>query len=102
MPIASFMIYAGRHQVRVSGGRSYVHIPLKTAGGLLSKKVKVVALVNSDKCEDKSFHNSIIMFSASLVKVGETFRINLPSYYAEVAARISNCGSLDIWLMPIG
>jgi len=102
MPVASSMIYVGRHQVRIGGGRSYVHIPLKTAGGLLSKKVRVVALVNADKCEDKSFHSSIIMFSATLVRVGETYRINLPSYYAELASRISNCGSLDIWLMPIG
>jgi len=100
LPLVS-AIYAGRHEIRSSSGRLYIHLPVKTVAGLISKRVRVVAVVNAENCEDKTLNGSMIMFNANLVRVGGTFRVNIPSYYASQMSLVSDCGKLDVWIVPI-
>lgn len=86
--------------MRSGGGRVYIHIPSDVALEVKSKRVKVTAVVNSERCPERTLHGSLITFVASLVKVGTTYRINIPSYYMPMVSRIANCGSLDLWLAP--
>ncbi len=95
-------LYVGEHLVRISRGRAYVHIPKKAVEGFTSRKVKVLARVNANRCEDRSVHGSILSFPATLVNAGGTFRVNLPSYYYTLALKIASCGSLEVWLAPRG
>jgi hypothetical protein len=99
--IISGGVYAGRCVVRTGGGRTYVHVPTEVIKELRSNKVKVIAVVNSEKCVDKVLHGSVITFIASLVKVGATYRVNIPSRYAPMISKLADCGSLDVWLAPI-
>jgi hypothetical protein len=93
--------YAGRHNLRMSGNRMYVHIPAEIVKELSSRRVKVTAVVNAEECSDRRLHNSIIPFIATLVKVGATFRLNIPSHYVPALAKLVNCATLDIWLAPV-
>jgi len=93
-------VYAGRCAVRASGGRVYVHVPAEIIKELRSKRARVVAIINSEDCVDKILHGSVITFVASLVKVGTTYRVNIPSRYATLISRLAGCGSLDLWLAP--
>jgi hypothetical protein len=93
-------VYAGRCVVRASGGRVYVHVPAEIVKELRSKRARVAAIVNSENCVDKILHRSVVTFVASLVKVGVTYRINVPSRYASMISRLAGCGYLDIWLAP--
>jgi hypothetical protein len=93
--------YAGRYNMRMSGNRMYVHIPAEIVRELSSRKVKVIAIVNAEECSDKKLHNSIIPFVATLVKVGATYRLNVPSHYVPALAKLVNCATLDIWLAPV-
>jgi hypothetical protein len=95
-------LYVGEHELRIGGGRAYVHIPRKAVGGFTSRKVKVTARVNASRCEDRSAHGSLLIFPATLVEMGGTYRLNLPSYYYSLASKIAGCGSLEIWLAPRG
>jgi len=95
-------LYVGEHLVRISRGRAYVHIPKKAVEGFTSRKVKVLARVNANRCEDRNIHGSILSFPATLVNAGGTFRVNLPSYYYTLALKIASCGSLEVWLAPRG
>jgi hypothetical protein len=95
-------LYVGEHLVRISKGRAYVHIPKKAVEGFTSRKVKVLARVNADRCEDSSVHGSLLSFPATLVEAGGTYRLNLPSYYLSLASKIADCGSLELWLAPRG
>jgi hypothetical protein len=102
--MASFVIsgvYAGRCTVRASGGRVYVHVPAEIVKELRSKRARVVAIINSENCVDKILHRSVVTFVASLVKVGITYRVNIPSRYATMIAKLADCGSLDLWLAPL-
>jgi hypothetical protein len=100
--IVSGGLYVGEHAVRLSKGRAYIHIPIKSVEGLISRRVKILARVNASKCEDKTVHGSILSFSATLVNAGGTYRVNLPSYYLSLASKIMNCGSLEVWLTSRG
>ncbi len=100
--ILSGGLYVGEHQVRVAGGRAYFHIPVEAVEGFRGRKVKVVARVIADKCDDKNIHGSILSFPATLIEAGGTYRVNLPSYYLSLALKIVNCGSLQVWLEPRG
>jgi hypothetical protein len=93
--------YAGRHNMRISGNRMYVHIPAEIVRELSSRRVRVTAVVNAGACNDRRLHNSIISFTATLVKVGATFRLNIPSHYVPALATLVNCATLDIWLAPV-
>jgi ribosomal protein L14E/L6E/L27E len=93
-------VYAGRCVIRTGGGRTYVHVPADVIKGLRSKKVRVTAIVNAEKCADRVLHGSVITFVASLVKVGTTYRVNIPSRYVAMIAKLAGCGSLDLWLAP--
>jgi hypothetical protein len=95
-------LYVGEHLVRISRGRAYVHIPKKAVEGFTSRKVKVLARVNANRCEDRNIHGSILSFPATLVNAGGTYRVNLPSYYYTLALKIASCGSLEVWLAPRG
>jgi hypothetical protein len=100
--ILSGGLYVGEHGVRVARGRAYFHIPVKAVEGFRGRKVRVVARVNADKCDDKNIHGSILSFPATLVNAGGTYRVNLPSYYLSLASKIVNCGNLQVWLEPRG
>jgi hypothetical protein len=93
--------YAGRHRLRMSGGRLYLHIPAEVVRELNSRRVRVTAIVNAEECSDRRLHGSIIPFVATLVKVGTTFRLNIPSHYAPALAGIANCSTLDVWLASL-
>ncbi len=95
-------LYVGEHLVRISRGRAYVHIPKKAVEGFTSRKVKVLARVNANRCEDRSVHGSMLSFPATLVEAGGTYRLNLPAYYLSLASKIADCGSLELWLVPRG
>jgi ribosomal protein L14E/L6E/L27E len=94
-------VYAGRCVIRTGGGRTYVHVPADVIKELRTRKVRVTAIVNAEKCVDKVLHSSVITFVASLVKVGVTYRVNIPSRYAAMIAKLAGCGSLDLWLAPV-
>jgi ribosomal protein L14E/L6E/L27E len=94
-------VYAGRCVIRTGGGRTYVHVPADVIKELRSRKVRVTAIVNAEKCVDKVLHSSVITFVASLVKVGTTYRVNIPARYATMISRLAGCGSLDLWLAPV-
>jgi hypothetical protein len=98
--IVSGGLYVGEHEIRVAGGRAYIHIPVKAVEGFKSRRVRVIARVEATKCEDRSVNGSILSFPATLVNAGGTFRINLPSYYLSLALKIVGCGSLQVWLEP--
>jgi len=100
IPLAS-SVYVGRHAIRRGGGRLYLHLPIKSLGGLVSKRVKVVARINAGKCVDKTLDGSLIMFSTNLVSVGGTYRVNIPSYYVPMMSKIIDCSELDVWVIPI-
>jgi hypothetical protein len=100
MFIISAGVYAGRCVVRTGGGRTYVHVPAEVIRELRSNKVKVIAIVNAEKCTERALQGSVITFVASLVKVGATYRLNIPSRYAPMISKLADCGSLDLWLAP--
>jgi hypothetical protein len=93
--------YAGRRRLRMSGGRLYLHIPADVVGELSNRRVRVTAIVNAEGCSDRRLHGSIVPFVATLVKVGASFRLNIPSHYAPALAGIANCSTLDVWLAPL-
>jgi uncharacterized membrane protein len=93
-------VYAGRHTIRTGGGRVYLHVPADVVGEVRSRRVRIVAIVNAEKCADRVLHGSVITFVASPVKVGTTYRINVPSHYVPMLSKLEDCGSLDIWLAP--
>jgi hypothetical protein len=95
-------LFVGEHEIRVSQGRAYIHIPSKTVEGLVSRKVKVLARVNAEKCEEKGPHGLLLAFTATLIKAGSTYRVNIPSYYFTLASKIANCGRLEVLLVPRG
>jgi hypothetical protein len=94
-------LYAGRSVIRTGGGRVYVHVPAEVAKGLKSRRVRATAIVNSERCVDRILHGSVLTFVASLVKVGATYRVDIPSCYAQMIVKLADCGSLDLWLAPI-
>jgi hypothetical protein len=100
VPLA-LMIYVGRHNIRRGGGRLYIHLPTKSVSGLVSRRVRVVAVINAEDCEDKTLNGSVITFTTNLVNVGGTYRVNIPSYYTPTLSKISGCGKLDVWVTPI-
>jgi hypothetical protein len=102
--VALFVIsglYAGRCVIRTGGGRTYVHVPAEVVDEIRSRRVRVTAIVNSERCGSRALHGSVFTFIASLVKVGSTYRINIPSRYAQMIAKLADCGSLDLWLAPL-
>jgi hypothetical protein len=100
--IISGGLHVGEHEVRLSQGRAYVHIPAKTVEGLTSRRVKVLARVNAERCEERGLHGLLLSFTATLIKAGGTYRINLPSYYYTLASKIAKCGRLEVLLVPRG
>jgi hypothetical protein len=100
--IVSGVLHAGEHEVRLSQGRAYIHIPVKTVEGLTSRRVRVLARVNAERCEERNLHGLLLSFTATLVKAGGTYRINIPSYYFTLASKIANCGRLEVLLIPRG
>jgi hypothetical protein len=79
----------------------YIHVPADVVGEVRSRKVRVVAIVNAEGCTDRVLQGSVITFVASLVRVGATFRINVPSHYTPMLSKLEDCGSLDVWLAPL-
>jgi hypothetical protein len=100
--IVSGGLHVGEHEVRLSQGRAYIHIPVKTVEGLTSRRVRVLARVNAERCEERGLHGLLLSFTATLVKAGGTYRINIPSYYFTLASKIANCGRLEVLLIPRG
>ena len=100
--IISSGLHAGEHEIRLGKGRAYIHVPAKTVQGLISKKVRVIARVNAEKCEERNLHGVLLSFTATLIEAGGTYRINLPSYYYTLAFRVANCGRLEVLLVPRG
>jgi hypothetical protein len=94
-------VYAGRRKLRASGGRFYLHVPSEIVGGLGSRRVRVTMIVNAEECSSKRLNGSIIHFVATLVRIGATYRINVPSSYAPALAEVVSCSTLDVWLAPI-
>jgi ribosomal protein L14E/L6E/L27E len=93
-------VYAGRFVVRTGGGRTYVHVPADVIKELRSRRVRVTAIVNAEKCVDRVLHGSVITFVVSPVRVGTTYRVNIPVRYAQMISNLADCGSLDLWLAP--
>ncbi len=94
-------VYAGRRRLRASGGRLYLHVPSEIVEGLGGRRVRVTAIVNAEECTSKRLNGSIIHFVATLVRIGATYRINVPSSYAPALAEVVSCSTLDIWLAPL-
>jgi hypothetical protein len=92
-------LYVGRYKLRTGGGKVYVHIPVKLVEELRSRKVRVTAVVNALGCSDVLLHNSLLSFTATLVAVGGTYRLNIPSRYASLK-EVLDCAVLDIWVAP--
>jgi hypothetical protein len=93
-------LYMGCYRLRSSRGTYYVHIPMRLALQIGLRKVWVMMRVNSRGCDGGEMHGITLAFPATLTRVGSTFRIKLPSRYNSLAARIIDCGTVDIWLAP--
>jgi hypothetical protein len=94
-------VYAGRRRLRASGGRLYLHIPRDLVEVLGDRRVRVTAIVNAEECASKRLNGSIIQFAATLVRIGATYRVYVPSKYASELAEIVGCSTLDVWLVPV-
>jgi hypothetical protein len=99
--ILNLKIYVGRYRLRYSSGVFYFHIPLKIAENLGARKVRVTAVADAAGCDDKKYHGSMIVFTATLIYIGGTIRIRIPKRYSELCRSIKDCGSIDVWLEPI-
>jgi hypothetical protein len=93
-------LYVGRYKLRTGGGKLYVHVPVRLVEELKSRKVRVVAVVSALGCNNMLLHNSLLSFTATLVEVGGTYRLTIPSRYASLK-EIAECAVLDVWLSPI-
>jgi hypothetical protein len=80
----------------------YIHVPANIVREFSSRRVKVVAIVNADACDDKKLNGLTILFKAKLIEVGATFRLNIPAHYAPALAKLISCVTLDIVLDPLG
>jgi hypothetical protein len=94
-------LYMGRYKLRTGSGRTYIHIPVKLAGEINNRKVKVVAVINTLGCDDRRLHGSLISFTATLVEVGGTYRLHIPSRYASALKEVIGCVELDLWITPL-
>ncbi len=94
-------VYAGRRRLRGSKGRLYLHIPRVLVEVLGGRRVRVTAIVNAENCASKRLNGSIIQFAATLVRIGPTYRVYVPSSYATELAEIVGCSTLDVWLTPV-
>ena len=93
-------LYIGSYQPRASGGRHYIHVPVKLVSRFAHRKVNVLVQVDARDCSD--IHGARAMFPAMLVKTGDTFRINIPSKFTKLALRVQECkGQLDVWISPL-
>ena len=99
--ILNLKIYVGRYRLRYSSGVFYFHIPLKIAEHVGSKRVRVTAVADAAGCDDKKYHGSMIVFTATLIYIGGTIRIRIPRRYSELCKIIKDCGSIDVWLEPL-
>ena len=93
-------LYMGCYRLRVSRGAYYIHIPMRLAMQVGSRKVRVVMRVDSRACDGAEMHGTTLAFPATLTRVGSTFRIKLPSRYNSLAERIIDCATVDVWLAP--
>ena len=93
--------YAGRYKLRMGGGKLYAHIPAKLVEELGGRKVRVVAIINALACNDRILHGSLIAFTATLVAVGGTYRLTVPSRYASALRDVIDCVEIDVWVAPI-
>jgi hypothetical protein len=93
-------LYVGCYRLRASGGAYYIHIPMRLASQIGSRKVKVVMRVDSRACNEGEMHGATLVFPATLTRVGSTFRVKLPSRYNSLASKIVECGTVDVWLAP--
>jgi hypothetical protein len=94
-------LYVGRYKLRTGGGKVYIHIPIKLVGELASRKVRVVAIINALACNNRVLHGSLIAFTATLVEVGGTYRLGIPSRYASALRDVIDCVEIDVWVTPI-
>jgi len=93
-------LYVGTYQLKASGGRYYVHVPMKLVSRFANRKVNVLIQVDARSCPD--IHGIRAAFPAMLVKTGDTFRLNIPSKFAKLALRVQECkGQLDVWISPL-
>jgi hypothetical protein len=94
-------VYAGRYRLRSSQDLFYFHIPLKIVENLGSRRARVTAAIIAEGCSNKIYHGSTIVFRATLIYIGGTIRIRIPTRYSELCRSIKDCGSIDVWLEPI-
>jgi hypothetical protein len=93
-------LYIGSYKIRASGGRFYIHVPVKLASRFAHRKVNIMFQVDARECRD--VHGIRAMFPAMLVRTGDTFRINIPSKFTRLALRVQECkGQLDVWVSPL-
>ncbi len=97
-------VYVGRRAIRVSSdGRMFIHVPakiVKATGLAKDKKVKVILIVNAERCQTTQYHGAVVKFIGRLVKTGRfesSYRITIPSNYWPLA-RLANCATVDVWL----
>lgn len=99
MVLHIFALYVGEYTVRASGGQIYVHIPRRLVDQLGTRRVIVEAIIDAQKCEDKTLHNRRLLFPATLTQVGQTYRLKLPTRYKELA-QLKDCVKLSITIAP--
>jgi len=93
--------YAGRYKLRTGGGKTYVHIPAKLVEELGNRRVRVVTVINALACTNRILHGSLIAFTATLVEVGGTYRLSIPSRYTSALRDVIDCVELDMWVAPL-
>jgi hypothetical protein len=93
-------VYVGSYKIRTSKDVAYIHIPVKLALQLGTRRVRVFMQVASRECNNLAFHGTVIIFPATLTRVGDTFRLKLPKKYLSLAERIKDCSFVDVWLEP--
>jgi len=93
-------IYIGTYRIRMSSGVAYFHVPIKLVHHLGTRRVRVIMRVDSRGCNDLTIHGSLIIFPATLTRIGDTFRIKIPKKFYLLANKIKDCGLIEVWLEP--
>jgi len=88
---------------RMADGRYFVVIPPSPLVRSLAGRFKLsfVAEVEADGCQDTSYHENLISFSAKITAVRRRdgsfwYRVLLPSRYRDVWSSIYNCGYVKL------
>jgi predicted polyphosphate/ATP-dependent NAD kinase len=96
-------VYAGAVRLRLSGGRTYIHLSPRVVEALGAKHVVVRAVIEPvGGCENNvRLPLGDIIFKATLTKINGTYRVTVPKKIGKVLVELSHCIILHVYIAPI-